>query len=84
MRIPTGNARRIIALHRLIAGYNVLKDTRQHMMYARATISRRWSLIQYEARTTTARFYTSFKDTIISPKVEYVLLNLWKIHFTTH
>ncbi|MBA7704459.1 hypothetical protein ES703_113269 [subsurface metagenome] len=84
MRIPTSNAGRIIALHCLIAWYNVLKDARQHMMYARAAINRRWSLIKYEARTTTPRFYTPLKDIIISPKVEYILLNLWKIHLTTH
>jgi hypothetical protein len=54
------------------------------MMYARAAISGRWPLIEYEARTTTARFHTPLKDTIVSPKVKYVLFNPWKIHLTTH
>ena len=43
--IPTCDAGGVIALHCLIAWYNILEYTSQHMMYAWATISRRWSLI---------------------------------------
>ena len=84
MGIPASDARGKIALHRLIAWYDILKDTSQHMMYPWAAVSRRWSLIQYKATTTLASFYAPLEDFFASPQAKYTLLKLWKIHLTAH
>ena len=84
MGIPTGDARGIIALHCLIARYNVFEDTSQHMMDTGTTVSGRWSLIKSEARATLTSFYATLKDAVFPPPAKYLFLNLWQINLATY
>jgi hypothetical protein len=54
------------------------------MVYPRAAVSRRRSLIKYKAGTTPPSLHAPLEDVFTLPQAEDILLKLWKIHLTTN
>ena len=84
MGIPAGDTGRIIPLHRLVTGDNILENTRQYMVYTGVPVSCRRSLVQGEARPTPALVDTPLKNVFLLPEAEKLLLHLRKVHFAAY
>ena len=74
--IPAAAAQAIVPLHDLVAREHIFESARQHMVAARLAICRRGTLIKDISGRILATLGRPFEDSIETPKVELLLLEL--------
>ena len=80
VRIPPRLAEDVLALHRLIAGDDVLHDAREDMPDVRLSVRRRGAVVEGELLSPFALFDAVFKDVIFLPKFDDFLFAVDKMH----
>ena len=74
MRIPAGLTLHLVTLHRLIATNNILQRTGNDMVNTRHSVRAWGSLIKYERRFPVPLGYALFKNLVLLPSLQYILL----------
>ena len=67
------------AFHRLISQDGILYGTSHHMVYARMSVGRRWSLEENKLRSALALIYTLMEYIIFLPFLKYAVIGLNEI-----
>jgi len=77
--VPAALARDHVALHRLVAGKDVLEDARQDVVRARAPVGSRWALVEDEARRPLAAPDRLVEDIALAPAFEHLLFEVREV-----
>jgi hypothetical protein len=74
MSVPTGLARTVKALHRLVAQDEILESARQHMMDARLAVGGRRPFVEDEFGPADAGLQSSAENVLRLPELQDALL----------
>ena len=80
VRIPTRLSEDVFALHRLIAGDDVLHHAREDMPDMRLAVRRRGAVVEGELLPSLVFFDAVFKDAVLVPEIDDFLLAADEIH----
>lgn len=80
VRIPARLSEDVLALHRLIAGDDVLHHAREDMPDVRFAVRRRGAVVEGELLPSLALFDAVFKDAVLVPEIDDFLLAADEIH----
>ena len=79
MGVPTGLARHLVALHRLVAAEDVLNRACHHMVDARHTVSAGRSFIEHICRRAFALADTATEHIFIVPQLQDFLVDIRQV-----
>ena len=80
VRVPTGLAMHLKALHRLVTIERVLQRTTQHVVDARMTVGRGRTLVEHKLRTALALRDTAVENVVLLPLFENLIVRFGQVH----
>ena len=80
VRVPTGFAQDVKALHGLVTGNDVFHHARQDMTYVRLAVGGRGTVVKGERRRSLILFHALCENIVLLPKRYYLFFSLTKVH----
>ena len=80
VRVPTGFAMHLKALHRLVTIERVFQRTPQHVVDARMAVGRGRTLVEHKLRTAFALRDTAVENVVFLPLLENLIVRFRQVH----